>query len=380
MSELKTNKISPATGTEVILGDDGDTFTIPTGVTATGFSDPARNFIIDGAMTQFPEGTSRVSQSNGDYGPALWRVLAISSNVRTTVTQETSNLPSDAQTGVTHEVTTGDSSVGASERWSLRYSMNGRDYAQIHNGTTVTFQFDLLSTDGGVFGVAFENSAFDRTYVKSFTSTANTWETHSVSFATDTGGTWLFDEDQVGMHIFITMQAGSSVKTGTENQWNADGKIGATSNANHVSGTSKFIRMTNVGLYKGSSAPSSFVGEPISTVKDQVAYYFRKIGGDISTQYSYTAAVLTTSVGAGFVMFDPPMRAAPTCAFFGTNTNIRMYLNATSTASTGNPTFDGISKAGVRVLLATGATMTTGQAGAIVHQTTSEYFTFDARH
>jgi|TARA_B110000467_G_scaffold133999_1_gene130107 hypothetical protein len=44
MSELKTNKISPAVGTGVVLGDSGDTITIPNGVTfanngtATGFS------------------------------------------------------------------------------------------------------------------------------------------------------------------------------------------------------------------------------------------------------------------------------------------------------------------------------------------------------
>lgn len=34
-SEVKTNKISPATGTAFTLGDSGDTFTIPSGVTLT---------------------------------------------------------------------------------------------------------------------------------------------------------------------------------------------------------------------------------------------------------------------------------------------------------------------------------------------------------
>jgi hypothetical protein len=46
-SEIKANKISPATGTDFTLGDSGDTFTIPSGVTltnsgtATGFGSPA---------------------------------------------------------------------------------------------------------------------------------------------------------------------------------------------------------------------------------------------------------------------------------------------------------------------------------------------------
>ena len=45
MSEIKVNKISPRLGTDVTLGDSGDTFTIPSGATiansgtATGFGD-----------------------------------------------------------------------------------------------------------------------------------------------------------------------------------------------------------------------------------------------------------------------------------------------------------------------------------------------------
>ena len=44
MSELKVNKISPRSGTDVTLGDSGDTFTIPAGAsmvnngTATGLA------------------------------------------------------------------------------------------------------------------------------------------------------------------------------------------------------------------------------------------------------------------------------------------------------------------------------------------------------
>jgi len=47
MSEIKSNKISPATGTAFTFGDSGDTFTVPSGVTltnsgtATGFGSPA---------------------------------------------------------------------------------------------------------------------------------------------------------------------------------------------------------------------------------------------------------------------------------------------------------------------------------------------------
>ena len=43
MSELKVNKISPATGTAFTLGDSGDTFTVPSGATIVN-SGTATNF------------------------------------------------------------------------------------------------------------------------------------------------------------------------------------------------------------------------------------------------------------------------------------------------------------------------------------------------
>ena len=49
MSELKVNKISPATGTAFTLGDSGDTFTIPSGATIVN-SGTATGFVSAGAL------------------------------------------------------------------------------------------------------------------------------------------------------------------------------------------------------------------------------------------------------------------------------------------------------------------------------------------
>ena len=385
-ANVTTAKIADANVTDAKLAASG---TMPawdgSALTNLPAGGDKRNFIIDGDFTQWPEGTSRNNQANGDYGPALWRVLATSSTVRTTVTQETSNLPSDAKTGMTHEVTTGDASVGASERWGFRYSITGTDYAQIHNGVTVTFQFDLLSTDGGVFGVAFQNSAGDRTYVKSFTSTANTWETHSVSFATDTSGTWLFTEADVGMHIYITMQAGTGYKTGTENQWNGDGKTGATSNANHVSGTGKFIRMTNVGLYKGSSAPDSFIAEPISTVKDQVDYYVQRWDLNTSSNEIFPAATASfmnaTNTAASTITYRREMRATPTATSSAFDT-WAILKQTSSDICDSSVTIDRVTRLGCRFKQNyTGTPHTVGQGFMMTRDgTDTTWFMVEARH
>ena len=53
MSELKTNKVSPATGTAFTLGDSGDTFTLPSGaiMTITGTLALDATKIADGSVT-----------------------------------------------------------------------------------------------------------------------------------------------------------------------------------------------------------------------------------------------------------------------------------------------------------------------------------------
>jgi hypothetical protein len=61
-SEIKANKISPATGTAFTLGDSGDTFTIPSGVTLTN-SGTASGFLPSSISTS---GTD--FQFNSGYG------------------------------------------------------------------------------------------------------------------------------------------------------------------------------------------------------------------------------------------------------------------------------------------------------------------------
>ena len=48
-SELKVDKLSPATGTAFTLGDSGDTFTIPSGATIAN-SGTATGFVTAGAL------------------------------------------------------------------------------------------------------------------------------------------------------------------------------------------------------------------------------------------------------------------------------------------------------------------------------------------
>ena len=355
-------------------------------IDSPGLESGQRNFIIDGDFTQWPGGTSATTHVQNAYSSAMWDTKL--SHDGSSTWERSTDVPTIGASGhqssysMLIKCTGTDSSIAASQTLRPRFYITGSDFTSIHQ-QEVTFSFWCKTSSqnsGHVYYFSLSNSAENRTYVQNFTATS-TWTKFTYTIPLDTSGTWLFTEADIGLAITFSLVSGTTYDDGTIGSWVGSAEFwdSGTAISNFLDHTSNEIYFSQVGLYLGSTAPT-FTSPPSATVNDQLAYYFRKIGGDVSTQYSYTAAVLTTSVGGGFALFDPPMRAAPTCAFFGTNTNFKMYLNAASTASNGNPTFDGISKAGVRVMLATAATMTTGQAGAIMLQTTSEYFTFDARH
>ena len=73
MSELKVNKISPRSGTDITLGDSGDTFTIPSGATitnsgtATGFggdNTPAFSVYASTGVSSIVSGTETLVPFN----------------------------------------------------------------------------------------------------------------------------------------------------------------------------------------------------------------------------------------------------------------------------------------------------------------------------
>jgi len=97
-SEIKANKISPATGTAFTIGDSGDTFTLPSGATLSGA----------GAIT-VPSGGSLTINSgatitnNGTNGGGFGKVLQVVQGTYSTQTSTTS--ASWTSTGLTASIT-----------------------------------------------------------------------------------------------------------------------------------------------------------------------------------------------------------------------------------------------------------------------------------
>ena len=73
MSELKVNKISPRSGTDVTLGDSGDTFTLGSGANIAGLT-LSDNILFDTASKGIYLGVTSATASNllDDYEEGTW--------------------------------------------------------------------------------------------------------------------------------------------------------------------------------------------------------------------------------------------------------------------------------------------------------------------
>ena len=100
MSEIKVNKISPATGTAITLGDSGDTLTVPSGVT----------FANSGTATGFGGGKiiqTKVSRIQGAYAQSVSSASPYSNHNITTdgsTDWEMSITPTSASNQIWHSV------------------------------------------------------------------------------------------------------------------------------------------------------------------------------------------------------------------------------------------------------------------------------------
>jgi hypothetical protein len=73
MSELKVNKISPRSGTDVTLGDSGDTFTLGSGANIAGLT-LSDNILFDTASKGIYLGVTTATAANllDDYEEGTW--------------------------------------------------------------------------------------------------------------------------------------------------------------------------------------------------------------------------------------------------------------------------------------------------------------------
>ena len=224
MSTIKVNRIENTSTTNggVSIDNDGH-------VTIDGQQLPTagplsnRNLLVNGSCKVAQRGTSTTTAVSGlTFVADRWRYEASTSSIVTT-SQST-----DAPPGFTHsikaEITTTDTTTDATDFSQFLYKIEANDISHLNYGTadaqTCTISFWVKHSLSGTYPFSLQNHNGTRVYPSSYVvNNANTWEYKTITFAGDTGGTWVTDGNALGMRFTFMWNMGSNFTGGTDGAW-----------------------------------------------------------------------------------------------------------------------------------------------------------------
>jgi hypothetical protein len=410
MSELKVNKISPRSGTDVTLGDSADTITIPSGATfdasnatvtypAGSITDAAisstaaiqqskisgspgfRNIVINGDMSIAQRGTSVASITTGGY-KTLDRFQADVTNIGTWTMSQDSDVPTGQgfATSLKMDCTTADASPAAGDLLRITQRIEGQNIQYLKKGTanavSLTLSFWVKSNKTGTYiAELFDDNS--RSISKSYTvDVTDTWEKKTITYEGDTTGT-IDNDNTIGLSLHLWLAAGSTYTSGTlQTSW------GAVTSANRAVGqvnladdTANEWYITGVQLEAGTSA-TDFEFLPIDVnLARCYRYYYLHVSGNgktVTTGYYYNATQIES-----VVTFKQTMRTEPTLSVVsGTD---YYYISRNGTTDSFNDFSIYLPSNNLAMIYNNAqASGTAGQAGSIYTGNASAFVAFQA--
>jgi hypothetical protein len=401
MSELKVNKISPRSGTDVTLGDSGDTFSVPSGATldasnatvtypAGSITDAAisstaaiqqskisgspgfRNIIINGDMSIAQRGTSQASAgSSGGLYQTVDRYKFLNNNLGVFTISQDTDVPSGQgfANSLKMDCTTADASPASGDYLLIQVNTEGQNLQYIKKGTasaeSLTLSFWVKAVKTGTFIVDLVDVDNNRTISQSYTiNTTNTWEKKTLTFAGDTTGAFGNDNGK-SLECNFWLGAGTDFTSGTlQTSW------GTQVAANRVVGqvniaddTANEWYITGVQLEAGTTA-SDFEFLPVDVNLNRCFRYFENesttSNGAITVSQAYS-----TSASVGYKQYKVRKRTEPCITFTGT------AIALTSGASSGGGTlaFADISVDNCRANISGATSLVAGNASAVLANT-----------
>jgi hypothetical protein len=220
-------------------------------------------------------------------------------------------VPAGFTNSLLFSVTTGYTPTSAHQN-NIRQFIEGFNVADLGWGAagaqSITLSFWVRSSLTGTFSGSLMNSAYDRSYVFTFSVVAaNTWEYKTVTIAGDTTGTWLADNSS-GIRLFFDMGSGSSYNA-TAGAWGAGEKRNTSGSVNLIGTSGATFYITGVQLEPGTVA---------------TPFERRSYGAELALAYRYfqrrdfTANGWITSAtkSIGNISFGTPFRTSPSSATF----------------------------------------------------------------
>ena len=369
MSEVRVNKISPRSGTTVTLGDNGDTISIPSGVTLdasnatttlpanvvtttgsqtltnktidasqlTGTITPSdntvtpaklaynynqfRNIIINGDMSIAQRSTSVASITTTGYY-TLDRFQTILTTLGTWTQSQDTDVPTGQgfATSLKMDCTTADASPSAGDTLFIIQRFEGQNLQYLKKGTanavSTTLSFWVKSTKTGTFIAELFDEDNNRQISKSYTvNVTDTWEKKTITFEGDTAGA-LTNDNNLSLGLNFWLSAGTNFTSGTLNtSWNSSTSANrAVGQVNFADSTSNDFWITGVQLEAGTASDFEFL--PVDVNLERCQRYYQKL--------SISLINLNTTGLTGFV-FPVEMRANPSVSRSYLGNANRMY-------------------------------------------------------
>jgi hypothetical protein len=281
-----------------------------------------KNKIINGDMVidQRNAGAAVTINTSGEFKFSVDRFAGIGELTDGVFTlQQDSDAPSGFFKSVKATVTTADASIGASQTYNFRTTLEGQSIGGLNWGTanakTVTLSFYVRSSVTGTFSGSLRNSAVNRSYPFTYViNAADTWERKTITIAGDTSGTWI-TTNGIGVRVVWSLGTGTTL-SGTANTWAGANYIGATGATNLISTLDATWYITGVQFEIGSVATAFQTAT--GTIQGELAACQRYFYGWNSENNYAPVGIgqcISTTQAQVFAPFPVPMRVTPSLSF-----------------------------------------------------------------
>ena len=282
-----------------------------------GFVNGRRNLIINGAMQVAQRGTSATGVTTSGY-KTVDRFRASESGLGTAVFThaQATDAPDGFANSLKLTTTTAEGAVGADDRLSITYAIEGQDLQHLQYGTSsakkVTLSFYVKSSLTGTYSIAlYATNASNRLITSTYAiNSANTWELKTITFDGDTSVAFTND-NTAGLTIYFNLGAGSDTTSTDSTSW-----IGYASTGLAYGQTAQFQntlnatwQITGVQLELGTNA-SDFEHRSFGDELARCQRYYE--GSELSNPISWSGDVTNGNTYWDVISYTVEKRASPT--------------------------------------------------------------------
>ena len=307
-----------------------------------------RNLVINGAMQVAQRSTSQTGLTSGTFATLdRFRVSNAGRDEHVYTEAQVSDAPDGFVNSFKVTTTTAETSIDANDAFWVQHIIEAQNLQHLQNGSSgalsTTLSFYVKSSQTGTFGVNLykpDNTA--RVINSTYTiSSADTWEYKTITFAGDTAGGGIDNNNGEGLRVVWHLAAGSNYDSANSTSWinySTANWAGGHAQDGVITTTNATWQITGVQFEVGNKA-TPFEHRSFSE-EEQLCfrYYYdaKKANADQGNSYYFAPLHRYDShqkgVGWEFVTAQHPvrMRAAPTITLIDGNGNTGKISHWTS--------------------------------------------------